>query len=402
MILLSPLVLLTLPFFMVSDTPLVSHDQQLQQSELDRARELYRQYNPSRLPRDRATTVSLDATSINLLARYLLTSIPADWLSSGMHSAIESDRLLIKSSLASPYLPENLFFNLQFALSKQDGRLKLSDLRLGELQVADSIANYFPGLLDGFLSNFSEWHLLRQSLLDFRIDNNHVELDLRLLSSLERQAREKIRGYLQSPLTADYARQLLALPSNQLDFDSVIRQLFAHARQRSQNGDAVAENRAVLMLLGNWALGLRHQAGLYLPPFRLTLQGRKDLAQHLLISAAISAHAGSALSNLLGTGKEYDDADGGSGFSLDDLLADRLGTRIGRYATASRASAIALQQAFSDPRNVASFYPAFKPAHGPLTQAQFRQRYGSVNDSRYQEMLSQLDRLIADSPLFKN
>jgi hypothetical protein len=79
-------------------------------------------------------------------------------------------------------------------------------------------------------------------------------------------------------------------------------------------------------------------------PRKVTLNGRTDSPQHFTISAALAAHAGSPLSDAIGLYKEVDDSRRGSGFSFNDLAADRAGTRFGDLATRSPASARQLQQ----------------------------------------------------------
>ncbi len=71
----------------------------------------------------------------------------------------------------------------------------------------------------------------------------------------------------------------------------------------------------------------------------MLLHGRHDLPRHFMGSAAIAVSGGGALSQAIGLFKEIDDSRGGSGFSFVDLLADRVGTRFGSLAVASRASA---------------------------------------------------------------
>ena len=68
-------------------------------------------------------------------------------------------------------------------------------------------------------------------------------------------------------------------------------------------------------------------------PLRVTLRQRQDFTLHFLISAVIAAEAGTPLADAVGLWKELADARrGGSGFSFNDLAADRAGTRFGERA----------------------------------------------------------------------
>ena len=62
------------------------------------------------------------------------------------------------------------------------------------------------------------------------------------------------------------------------------------------------------------------------------LQARPAGPRHLLISAARAAEGGGPLSDAIGVYKEVSDSRGGSGFSFNDLAADRAGTRLGLRA----------------------------------------------------------------------
>ena len=76
----------------------------------------------------------------------------------------------------------------------------------------------------------------------------------------------------------------------------------------------------------------------------VTLDGRDDFAKHFMVSAAIAAYADTALSDAIGLYKEIEDSRIGSGFSFNDIAADRAGTKFGEKAVVSEASAQQLQR----------------------------------------------------------
>ena len=75
-----------------------------------------------------------------------------------------------------------------------------------------------------------------------------------------------------------------------------------------------------------------------------TIYGRRDLAQHMVLSAGLSLIADEQFAELLGADKELADLQGGKTISAWDLLADRAGIRLARAATASKQSARHVQQ----------------------------------------------------------
>jgi hypothetical protein len=102
--------------------------------------------------------------------------------------------------------------------------------------------------------------------------------------------------------------------------------LFKLAQDRSRDGDAAAENRAVLVVMAVFATG--RNLGSLVPAARnwprprrlqLTLSGRDDFPLHFLISAALAAEGTGPLSKAIGIYKEVADSRHGSGFSFNDM-----------------------------------------------------------------------------------
>jgi hypothetical protein len=130
----------------------------------------------------------------------------------------------------------------------------------------------------------------------------------------------------------------------------------------------------------------------------VTLGGRSDWPLHYLISAAIAAESGSPLANAVGLYKEIADSQGGSGFSFNDLAADRAGTRFGERAVRHAArlqSQLAGGIAESDLLPDISDLPEF------LSAQQFRQRYGSVGSPAYKQLMSDIESRLNAIPLLQ-
>jgi hypothetical protein len=133
----------------------------------------------------------------------------------------------------------------------------------------------------------------------------------------------------------------------------------------------------------------------------VTLNGRTDFPQHFTISAALAAHAGTPLSDAIGLYKEVDDSRHGSGFSFNDIAADRAGTTFGELATRSAASARQVQRRFaagvreSDLMPNAADLPEFMP------EAEFKRRFGGIGAPAYQRMMQDIERRVAACPLYR-
>ncbi|NNJ92991.1 MAG: hypothetical protein HKP55_15045 [Gammaproteobacteria bacterium] len=401
-IFLSPFALAALFIASLQDQPLVEHQLVLTQKDISTARALFKQHDPRTLTENAEKSLKLDQTALDLAGRYVLHSIQPAFLTSGFESELFNHGLAVKLSVGPSMLAVDYFINLQLAFSKSTDRLRLTNVQLGKISIPDEISGLLIEISQPMLSANEEWKLLQQSLVDYRFSEKALELDYRWLTQTEQLARKKIRHYLDNPSLQYYAEELAKLdPASQQSFTEVVTRLFKLAESRSANHDPIEENRAILLLLGNWALGKRNFDEIRLPAFKLKINRRMDLAQHLLISAAISSHSNSLLSNLIGTGKEVSDADGGSGFSFDDLTADRLGTRLGKAAVINKISASEIQKHLSGMHTVQQLFPVFKSGHGPLNEQQFINLYGSVDDPRYKKMLEKIDLAISNSPLFK-
>jgi hypothetical protein len=203
------------------------------------------------------------------------------------------------------------------------------------------------------------------------------------------------------------ARIADALPTAQpVALSSLLAPLAELAAARSRDGhDPAAENRALLLLLTLHANGRAPER--LLPeardwpgvrPLHIVLDGRGDLAQHFLVSAAIAIDGTSPLSRAAGVYKEMADARRGSGFSFNDLAADRAGTRLGELAQAQPLDAQQRLRAVRDDREL---MPRWDDLPEYLSEAEFRRRFGGVGAPAYDHLLAEIDRRIAALPAMR-
>ena len=193
-------------------------------------------------------------------------------------------------------------------------------------------------------------------------------------------------------------------------FRDALQLAFRVARLRSRVGDAVAENQgaiiALAMVLGDPDVALA--AGLPRDPAVLRLAerigpahlwGRADWARHFLISAALAQVATASLSDAAGVAKEQMDANGGSGFSFTDLLADRAGTAFGARLATDAEEANHVQSRILDHWHLADIAPS--PAGLPegLQADAFRAEFGQVGSARYRAVEAEIARRLQTAAL---
>jgi hypothetical protein len=133
----------------------------------------------------------------------------------------------------------------------------------------------------------------------------------------------------------------------------------------------------------------------------VTLEGRDDLAKHFLLSATIAAYADTVLADAVGLYKEIEDARGGSGFSFDDLAADRAGARFGDRAAAAESSARALQLRVAVGIDDADLMPPWRDLPASLPEKAFRKRFGGLDSPAYRQLVDEIDSRVAALPVLR-
>jgi len=125
------------------------------------------------------------------------------------------------------------------------------------------------------------------------------------------------------------------------------------------------------------------------------LQGRNDLALHWTVSSALTAVLGSQVSISLGTWKEIaDSAEGGSGFSLVDLAADRSGTFCAEKASSEpTADAMRRWLAGAKARDLLPVR-ALALAEG-MSEEEFRARFASTESAEFAATVDRIDASLA-------
>jgi hypothetical protein len=182
--------------------------------------------------------------------------------------------------------------------------------------------------------------------------------------------------------------------------------LFALTKERSSaaGADPVAENRAAILVLTLYVNGVPMRTVVpgaeTWPRARrrpVLLRGRDDLTKHFLVSAVLSATAGTPLANVAGIYKEIDDSRGGSGFSFSDLAADRAGTLFGQLAVSDAAT---LQQRIAAGLEEADLMPDVSGLADNMPESEFTRRFEAVGSPRYEQVIQEIDRRIAACRLY--
>jgi hypothetical protein len=199
-----------------------------------------------------------------------------------------------------------------------------------------------------------------------------------------------------------------SLPAKKVSLLELLIPLIKLGQQRSEAGNPIEENRAAILVLTLYVTGKRLAA--IVPEAKdwprpeqhdVTLNGRQDFSQHFMVSAALAANAGGPLSDAIGIDKELADSRGGSGFSFNDIAADRAGTRFGELAAKNRESATNLQRRLSAGVRERDLMPATKDLPESMREEEFKRRFGGVDAPQYKRMMVEIERRVAGLALYR-
>jgi hypothetical protein len=383
--------------------PLVTAGPNPGHRDLERVRQLLRGQDPRTLPPGTDATLQIGESDLNLAVNYLLgLRTGAD-----AHIELRPGTLYALATWTLPKNPVDRYLNMALEMRADDGRPRLTQLRLGRLELPLELDARQLGALLSRLFPREEIPLIGSELRSLRFQRARLVLVYRRDPDLLKQASSLAMSAGERETVALYRRRLAGILARRpATLDALLSPLFRLARERSLGAAAVAENRALLIALGLYALGRDAQtlaagaAGATGGPW-VTLQGRQDLARHYLVSAAVAAASNSGTSDMIGLYKEWDDSRGGSGFSFVDLAADRAGTRLGASATASERLARQLQDALSDGLADGALLPPVQDLPEGLQERHLQRGFGGIGAPRYQRMTATIERRLDAMPLYR-
>lgn len=308
----------------------------------------------------------------------------------------------VRVSLPVPRAPWAGYLNIEAVLEEAPGLPRPSALRVGRLDLPDwLLARVVPVLLER-LRETPEARLGIDALRAVRFSRSGLGIVYLWPGGLRDRQRtpfvdddERARLQYYHALLVERFQGAAAGP---VSLAELLPPLLRAAERRANGGDGVAENRSAILVAAVFGLGQRLQRLLPeaaswppLAPRVVTLDGRDDFAKHFLASAAIAAYADTALADAVGLYKELEDARSGSGFSFNDIAADRAGTRFGELAVAGERAARGLQQRVGAGLTDADLMPAWRDLPEGLPEATLRQRYGSIDAPQFQRLMREIE-----------
>ncbi len=404
---------LALLFAGMQPDPLVEPFRSAQQDDVGRIKALLQQHDPRDLRDGEVRTLTISERDINLGLHSLRPSPGGHALRVTVYERLAR----ADYTLSLPSRWPGGYFNVSLFVNEESGQLRLQSVRFGDLDLPGWTLAPLVTLADYRLDReFPEYRGALSALQSVSLDAGEASFTYRWDRSLAKQIEQRGRAVLLPDLDRDRALayyRVLASTSRAAggtaSLATLLQPMFEMAERRSVGGDAAAENRALLLVLGtvlNRSSTHRLIGGDpadLLPGHRYvywTLHGRGDLAQHFAVSAAIAAAGGGVLADAIGVFKELDDSRDGSGFSFPDLVADRAGVELSQAAIGPRAGRVQAVMA-ADELAESHFIPPLQDMPEGLMEMAFRQRYSDLDDARYAQVKREIDGRVARLPVLQ-
>lgn len=364
--------------------------------------------SPERLSRNGRQRVELTTDELNLLATFLLHSLPLNRkVALQITPADPVSRIDASIPVGKGLL--HGYLNLSAGLRIRESEPELVSLHAGRVPVPEILRNHVVQSITGVAE-------LRETIREIEIleDGVAVNIEWRLdsLEQLRDQARQVLLGPDARQRLLHYYRLAHETGQRKGPADGLHRwltTLFRSAERRTRQGaDPQEENRSALLALAVYVNEIDPRLLMADVPRTLMektrdvppLSGRHDLSRHFLTSAALSAVTNAAIADVLATSKELHEARHGSGFSISDMTANQAGTRLGQTAVGDPESAIMTQRRLSASDSDDFFMPAVG-ARGSLDEEAFHIRFGSTGSPAYQQLREELEARIDALPLYR-
>lgn len=400
------LTLTGLVFLAIEGQPRVHRTAEFTPENIERAKRILDKNDPRKMKPGVLRTITVRQEDADLAANYLAHRY-------GRGSArlvLQRGTAFINTSTQIPAIGR--YVNVEAALTETPALPHFEHVRIGRVPVPGWIADWVLARALDRLNEHEHYGFAGDVIKHVSLTEGQLAViyawqadlpDKLRAVVLPRDDQERLRVYHEK--LDEVARSLTA---KRISLPDVLSPLFKLAQERSRSGDPVAENRAALLVLTFYAngkgLAAIVPAAQHWPrpaAHTLTLSGRDDFPKHFLISAALAANAGGPLSDAVGLYKEVDDSRHGSGFSFNDIAADRAGTRFGEFAAGSKETAARLQQRLTAGVREPDMMPPTNDLPEFMPEAEFQRRFGGIGAPAYKQMMANIERRIAALQLYR-
>jgi hypothetical protein len=388
------------------DAPLIARKADISVDDIDRAKRILEKHDPRNAKAGTLRTVTLSQHDVDLVLNYAASQ----WRRGSTRVALMPGVATVQASLEMPGNPFGPWLNMDAVLRETDGLPRFDYLKIGSLPVPGFVADRVLDRLAAHLNTTAEGRLAYDVVKSVKVSEARVQIVYEWRADIPDRVRAVLLPQADEDRIRAYSDRLVevvakTVASRSVSLSELLPPMFALAGERATGDDAAKENRAAIVALAFYANGRGLSA--VIPAAKawkrpaqrtVTLNGRDDFPKHFLISAAIAAEAGSPLADAIGLYKEVDDSRGGSGFSFNDIAADRAGTRFGELAVKAPRK---LQTALAAGVRERDFMPDVSDLPEFMPEAEFKKRYGGIGAPAYRKMMADIEARIASSALFR-
>lgn len=385
-------------------------------ADAKRTNEIFREFRAlTEAPEDSRTLVVTEA-DLNSALNFATRAIPAirgqaDVLPFGV---------VIDGSLR---LPVGGWLNATIEVPRSDAGLALSYLQVGPMTLPPGIVIPIVRTALNLVLGDSLGDIAVRSIDTVAIEGDRVAINVAMTyderkalafraKGVARQASgmatpEQVRRYYIA--LEEAARNGEVSPTG--SFAHFLRHAVSLAAEHAASGDAKREMEAALMAVAIQCGHTRFQEIVgEVSPADLrsgrtvcdsaTLAGRGDLRRHFALSAGLKIASDAGMAFAIGEFKELlDSAKGGSGFSFDDIAADRAGIRFAVHILSVDPSDWdAVIRRIGDEGAV---FPSIEGLPSHMPEPEFMERFGGVDTPRYRDMLREIDSRIDALPVYR-
>ena len=399
--------------------PSVDKPSAAQPGDAARATAMLKRLRKALKSEDAAQRVSITEGELNSAFALAARGLP---LRGRAQISAKSTRIDISTGL--PQIPIDGWLNVGISILPAANELRLAAVKVGRYELPPGLVMPILGFaLDAALGDGLGGTALSsidrvtmkpdQVSLSFNISADQKAAVLAATKSRIRQgspfgSEDDVRGFF---VALHQAASEGRLPKRG-SFAPYLRFSYQSALDRSKDGDEATALRAAFLALAVYCgeTKLQSLVGNIIPEGlkaqnwhcrEATLAGRSDLRQHFIVSAALKLASDSGLAFAVGEFKELLDANrGGSGFSFDDIAADRTGIRFAEVVLGATTVPIAIDRSLRDLTREADFFPSIAGLPSGMTSAEFSRKFGNADSANYREMLVKIDARINKLALY--
>ena len=408
LVLAVPVALLGLVAASLEDRPAVTRTVEITPEQVARAKRILAAHDPRKARPGALRTFSIAAEDLELALNVVLAP-----RGGAAKLKLAPGAMMLWTTLRLPANPVGAYINVEAVARQTSGLPVFDQLKIGRVHVPALVADWLLAHALERLNASDAGAAAADAVQRVRVEGGFLQVEYRWREDLPERLRSALLPPAEQERLRAYQERLVQVTADpklprQVSLASLLRPLLAQAAARSANADPVAENRAAIVVLAFYVNGRGLVA--VVPsardwprpsPRKVTLSSRADFAQHFTVSAALAATAGTPLADAVGLYKEIEDSRGGSGFSFADIAADRAGTVFGQHATRSNQAAQALQRRITAGVVENDFMPQALDLPESMSEAEFKRRFGGVNEPPYRNLMQQIERRLAGLALYR-